>query len=114
MPKMLGYNGFFYLGHCKPYPRLTTLRTGFDKIGTKQCIREKSMEQIIIDVDESTQAAFVAADEQKKRELSYLVSIFLGSAWEKKSLIEVMEEIADNAEKRGLTPEILEDLLADE
>jgi len=72
------------------------------------------MQQIVIDVDESTQVAFVAADEQKKRELSHLVSVFLGSAWEKKNLIEVMEEIADNGQKRGLTPEILEALLADE
>lgn len=29
----------------------------------------------------------------------------------KKNLIEVIEIISDNAEKRGLTPEIIEDLL---
>lgn len=68
------------------------------------------MQQIILNVDDSTQAAFVAADDQKKQELSYLVSLYLGSAWKQKNLIEVMEEIADNAQKRGLTPEILEEL----
>lgn len=72
------------------------------------------MQQIAIDVEDKVQAAFMAADAQKKRELSNLVALFLSSDWDNKNLIEVMETIADNAERRGLTPEILEELLADE
>lgn len=72
------------------------------------------MEQITITVDDRIQEAFEAADEQKKRELSYLISAFLGDDWRDLNLIEVMEKIGRNAQKRGLTPEILEELLADE
>ncbi len=72
------------------------------------------MQQIVIDVDDNIKAAFVAADPRKKQELSILISLFLKSDWENKNLIEVMETIADNAEKGGLTPEILEELLADD
>ncbi|NEP11252.1 MAG: hypothetical protein F6K14_13785 [Symploca sp. SIO2C1] len=72
------------------------------------------MQQIVIDVEDNIQAAFVAADARKKQELSILISLFLKSDWQNKNLIEVMETIADNAEKRGLTPEILEELLADD
>jgi hypothetical protein len=69
------------------------------------------MGQISIEVEDKIQAAFMAADTQTKKELSNLVSVFLGSDWKNKNLIEVMETIADNAEKRGLTPEILEEIL---
>ncbi len=72
------------------------------------------MQQILIDVEDDIQKAFILADEQKKQELSYLVSVFLSSSWQHKNLIQIMEEISDNAEKRGLTPEILAELLADE
>jgi hypothetical protein len=72
------------------------------------------MQQILIDVEDEIQKAFILADEQKKQELSHLVSVFLSSSWQNKNLIEIMEQISDNAEKRGLTPEILAELLADE
>jgi len=36
------------------------------------------------------------------------------AAWENRSLVEAMEIIADNAEKHGLTPEILKQLLENE
>ncbi len=72
------------------------------------------MEQITIEVDKNIQEAFMAADTKQKQELSYLISAYLSSYWEQKNLIEVMETISDNAEKRGLTPEILEELLEDD
>lgn len=72
------------------------------------------MEQITIEVDKNIQEAFMAADTKHKQELSYLISAYLSSYWEQKNLIEVMETISDNAEKRGLTPEILEELLEDD
>ncbi|MCX5961587.1 MAG: hypothetical protein NT070_00135 [Cyanobacteria bacterium] len=72
------------------------------------------MQQIVIDVEDKIQSAFLAADAQKKKELSNLVALFLGLDWDNKNLIEVMETISDNAERRGLTPEILKELLTDE
>ena len=72
------------------------------------------MQQIVIDVEDKIQSAFLAADAQKKKELSNLVALFLGLDWDNKNLIEVMETISDNAERRGLTPKILEELLTDE
>lgn len=69
------------------------------------------MQQITIEVDENIKKAFQLASPQQKQELSYLIGAYLGSSWEEKNLIEVMEIISDNAEKRGLTPEILEGLL---
>jgi predicted DsbA family dithiol-disulfide isomerase len=72
------------------------------------------MQQIMIEVDENIEKAFKLASQQQKQELSCLVTAYLGSFWEQKNLIEVMEVISDNAEKRGLTPEILAELLADD
>ncbi|BAQ66965.1 hypothetical protein [Geminocystis sp. NIES-3709] len=72
------------------------------------------MQQITIEVDDNIKKAFQLASPQQKQELSYLIGAYLGSSWEQKNLIEVMEMISDNAEKRGLTPEILAELLADE
>lgn len=69
------------------------------------------MKQITIEVDDNIQSAFINADETKKQELKNLVTIFLQKDWANKNLIEVMEEIANNAQKTGLTPEILAYLL---
>lgn len=69
------------------------------------------MQQITIEVDDNIKKAFQLASPQQKQELSYLIGAYLGSSWEEKNLIEVMEMISDNAEKRGLTPEILEGLI---
>ncbi|AUC62474.1 hypothetical protein AA637_15565 (plasmid) [Cyanobacterium sp. HL-69] len=69
------------------------------------------MQQITIEVDDNIKKAFQLASPQQKQELSYLIGAYLGSSWEEKNLIEVMEIISDNAEKRGLTPEILHSLL---
>jgi hypothetical protein len=44
------------------------------------------MQQITITVEDQIQKAFEAADEQKKRELSYLVSAFLGDDWRELNL----------------------------
>ena len=71
------------------------------------------MQQIVIEVNDNIKTAFMMADEQKKKEISDLVSLFLDSSWNEKNLVEVMETISENAEKRGLTPEILDDLLVD-
>ncbi|MDJ0578656.1 hypothetical protein [Crocosphaera sp.] len=72
------------------------------------------MQSITINVEDSTRQAYDKADEQTKQEVSYLVAAFLDDKWQNLSLIEIMEKIGKNAQARGLTPDILEELLEDE
>jgi hypothetical protein len=72
------------------------------------------MKQITIEVDEKIESAFLNVNSAQKQELINLVTIYLENKWQEKNFIEVMSEISDLAQQRGLTPEILEDLLADE
>jgi hypothetical protein len=72
------------------------------------------MKAITIQVENQVSQLFETADETKKQELSYLVSLFLEDEWRDLSLIEVMRKIGRNAKERGLTPEILEELLKDD
>lgn len=60
------------------------------------------------------QQAFEQASEAEKQEIRSLIAIFLRKSLASKNLVEVMEEIGTRAEARGLTPEILADILADE
>ena len=72
------------------------------------------METINIKVDEEVAKAYRKCDDNKQKQISTIIKLFLNQEFSQKSLSEVMEEIADKAEKRGLTPEILEDILNDE
>jgi hypothetical protein len=72
------------------------------------------MNKITIEVDLDIQEAFERATEAEKQELKDFISIFFRNSLASKNLVEVMEEIGTRAEARGLTPEILADILADE
>jgi hypothetical protein len=72
------------------------------------------METITIQVDAETAKAYRAADPEKQEKVSALFKLCLQTYFTDKSLSQVMAEIADNAEKRGLTPEILESILNDD
>lgn len=72
------------------------------------------MNTISIPVDPEIQAAFEQASDGERQALSKLVGLFLKERWANKNLIQVMQEIGSRAEQRGLTPEVLNDLLADE
>jgi hypothetical protein len=72
------------------------------------------MTTISILVDPEIQAAFDQATDGERQALSQLVTVFLKEGWAHKNLIEVMKEIANRADQRGLTSEVLDDLLADE
>ena len=72
------------------------------------------MNKITIEVDLDIQQAFEQASEAEKQEIRSLISIFFRKSLASKNLVEVMEEIGTRAEARGLTPEILADILADE
>lgn len=72
------------------------------------------MKKITIEVDSDIQEAFERASEAEKQEISSLITVFFRKSLASKNLVEVMEEIATRAESRGLTPEILANILADE
>jgi hypothetical protein len=71
---------------------------------------------ISIQVDEEAARAFATASTEERRKIELLLrlrlqDLILGS---QRPLKVVMDEIGEQAEARGLTPEILESLLRDE
>ncbi|WP_354635613.1 hypothetical protein [Planktothricoides raciborskii] len=72
------------------------------------------MANIIIPVDEEIKVAFEQANPEVKRQLSDMIQLFLRDKLSGQTLTEVMAEISDKAQQRGLTPEILQEILADD
>lgn len=67
---------------------------------------------ITIRVNAEVARIFEAASEEERRKLEVLLSLKLGDVTRsKRSLEEVMSEISQNAQERGLTPEILNSIL---
>ena len=71
---------------------------------------------ITIEVDEAAARAYAESPPENQRTLQLLLSLRLQelAASPGRSLQTVMDEIGEEAEARGLTPEILETLLRDE
>jgi hypothetical protein len=72
------------------------------------------METKLITVRVNTEAAdiFESAPEDQRRKIEALLSLKLTQATrDKRTLEEVMSEISQKAQDRGLTPEILESIL---
>ncbi|MEY3303202.1 MAG: hypothetical protein ACK5C4_05845 [Pseudanabaena sp.] len=72
------------------------------------------MEAITISVDNEVAQAYREAEFNKQQKLGMMIKLFFQPDLARKTLSEVMEEIADKAEKRGLTPEILQSILEEE
>lgn len=75
------------------------------------------MNKKIITIPVTIEAAqiFETASEEQQRKLGALFSLQLSEiARQKRTLEEVMSDISDKAQERGLTPEILESLLHEE
>jgi hypothetical protein len=72
------------------------------------------VKKITIEVDSDIQEAFERASAAEKQEISSLITVFFRKSLASKNLVEVMEEIGTRAESRGLTPEILANIIADE
>lgn len=71
-----------------------------------------SVEQITISVNSDVANAYRAASEEERCKLDLLVNLRLRDATRTKiSLKQIMWEISQNAQKRGLTPEILQSIL---
>ena len=70
---------------------------------------------ITIQVDPQAARAFASVTPEMRRKLETLLSLRLIEATRNpESLTQVMSEISRNAQARGLTPDLLQDLLNDE
>ncbi len=70
---------------------------------------------ITIQVDPQAARAFTSVTPEMRRKLETLLSLRLLEATRNpESLAQVMSEISRNAQARGLTPDMLQDLLNDE
>ena len=72
------------------------------------------METITIPVDSEIKTAFEQATPETLQKLTTLLNLLFKDQQKEQTLTEVMAEISDKAQARGLTPEILESILADE
>lgn len=69
------------------------------------------MKIINIEVNETAAERFLRMSDAEKKSVSKEFSRFIT---EKRSLREIMDDMGEQAKKRGLTPEILDELLKDE
>jgi len=72
------------------------------------------METISIQVEPQIAQAYRAFAPQRQKQFQMLMSIILKRSIEQDSLEKTVADLRDEAEANGLTPEILEELLADE
>lgn len=72
-------------------------------------------ETITLQVDADTALAFQAASPKDKEKVSLLFSLLLKNYYQSKqrSFLQLIDEISENAQRRGLTPEILDEILAE-
>ena len=69
-------------------------------------------EQITVSVDSDVASIYRAASNEDRRKLDLLINLRLRDATgSRKSLREVMSEVSRNAQRRGLTQEILQSIL---
>ena len=71
------------------------------------------METITILVDSEIKTAFEQATPETLQKLTMLLKLLFKDKQKEQTLTEVMAEISDKAQARGLTPEILEFILTD-
>ena len=70
---------------------------------------------LTIPVDAKTADAFARLSVQEKEKLTFLLSLQIKNSLNSDiSLLEIMDNISQEAEEKGLTPAILESLLDDE
>ena len=74
-------------------------------------------EKITISVDEDLAQIYRSASDSERRKLDLLINMRLRNILKTKSrrpLQEIMDDISRKAQKRGLTPEILQSILDEE
>ena len=70
-------------------------------------------EQITITVDAAAAKTYRSATPTERRSLDMLLTASLHNAKDPRSLGQIMQEIGEEAERRGMTPDILSELLKD-
>ena len=69
-------------------------------------------ERITVSVDSDVAKAYRSASDSERRKLDLLINLRLREVTKPgKSLRQIMSEISRNAQRRGLTPEILQSIL---
>lgn len=83
---------------------------------TKVQEHARATEAITIKVDSEAARVFNTAPAEEQRKMEALLSLWLKeiAAADARPLKDVMDEIGREAERRGMTPEILESILNDE
>ncbi len=72
-------------------------------------------EQITVSVDSDVANIYRSVSDKERRKLDLLVNLRLRDATEsEESLQNIMREISRNAQRRGLTPDILQSILDEE
>ena len=69
------------------------------------------METIAIQVDTEVAKAYQKAEPQKQQKIQSIVNDFLKSIIQDKSLDDIIQEMQEKAKDRGLTQEILDEIL---
>ncbi len=72
------------------------------------------MDTITIPVENELAEAYRQADQQQRQKIETLLNIALKKAIYPKPLLTIMQEASQQAIANGMTPEILESILADE
>jgi hypothetical protein len=72
------------------------------------------MKTIAIQIDEDTAREYNRIAPQQRKKIESLFTLLVQQELKKISLMQIMDDIADEAERNGLTPEILESILADD
>ncbi len=75
-----------------------------------------SLDEITIQVDSEAAKGYRAASSDEKKKIQMLISTWLKEVTlrDKSSLKQLMDDISAKAQRRGLTPEILETILSAE
>jgi hypothetical protein len=68
------------------------------------------METISIQVDASTARAFQSAQPEEQQKIQALLNLWLKRAIDVTNLQATMDQLSDEAEENGLTPEILQSI----
>ena len=72
------------------------------------------MENITIKVDPEIAKVYREAEPEKQQNVLLIFNLILKELFKDASFEEIVEQIRQEAEKNGLTPEILKELLQDE
>lgn len=72
------------------------------------------MKAIAIQVDENIARDYSKITPEQRKKIEYLFTLLVQQELKRISLMQSMDALADEAARNGLTPEILESILADD